>query len=157
MRIVKAVLVFFLCWVLIAVVLRFVGLYGLESLAWLLALIPAWLVYRRAAMVPAGSGGVPASSERGQPTFSWKGLDVYQNDGYFTYRGRRFEIGNVTNISYETSGNRGCMGGTYYKVHIHMKDLQTPRVTVGAGNVTHGGNDETERNYERLCIVLGCR
>lgn len=153
MRIVGTVAVFILSWLLAAIFFNFVGLYGLGNLAWLPALIPAWLFYRRDRAVIAN----PVSNDGSAATFSWKGVDVYQEQGYFTYRGHRFEIANVTNASYETSGNRGCLGGTYYKVHIHMKDMKNPRVTVGAGNVTHGGNDETERNYERLCIALGCR
>lgn len=123
----------------------------------LLAIIPAWVVYSKMGS-GAASGGeiVAAGGIAGAPTFSWKGVDVYQDQGYFTYHGRRYEIANVSRISYETSGVRGCMGGTHYKVHIHMRDLKMPRVTVGAGNITTGGNDETERNYERLGIVLGC-
>ncbi|MGY0652920.1 hypothetical protein ACW7GZ_13880 [Luteimonas sp. A537] len=159
MRLIAAVFVFFVAWVLISIVFRFVGLWGMGLFAGLLAVIPAWLVYRRVGE-GAAKGGVPAvassNSSGSAATFSWKGVDVYQDQGFFTYRGREYQIANVTRTSYETSGRHGCMGGTHYKVHIHMKDMQMPRVTIGAGNVTAGGNDDTERNYERLGIALGC-
>ena len=130
------------------------GMMGFGPVGNVVALVAAVVVFLK---VPrAGTGGEPASGVAGTPTFSWKGVDVYQDQGFFTYRGRRYEIANVSKISYETSGMRGCLGGTHYKVHIHMNDLKMPRVTVGAGNITSGGNDETERNYERLGIVLGC-
>lgn len=151
----KALVIAFVVFVAVSIVTGFMQLGWLGTLA---ALVAAAVVYSR---VPrsssAATGSEAAAGNVGAATFSWKGIDVYQDQGFFTYRGRRYEIANVIRISYETSGNRGCMGGTYYKIHIHMNDLKMPRVTVGAGNVTHGGNDETERNYERLGIVLGCR
>lgn len=149
-RIVVAGLVFLVVALILSTLL---GIFGT-----LLAIIPAWIVYARMGDgSPKGGRAVESAGIAGTPTFSWKGVDVYQDQGVFTYRGRRYEISNVSKMSYETSGHQGCMGGTHYKVHIHMRDLDMPRVTVGAGNITTGGNDETERNYERLCIVLGCR
>jgi hypothetical protein len=131
---------------------------GSGFLGLVVGLVAAVIVYMKVGSASATGGTAVASGgAAGSPTFSWKGIDVYQDEGYFTYRGRRYEISNVSRISYECPGHRSCMGGAYYKIHIHMNDLQMPRVTVGAGNVTSGGNDETERNYERLAIVLGCR
>lgn len=157
MRFIAAVVAFFVAWVLSGAVLAVVGIWPAGLLSFLLALVSAWLVYRKMAPKATGGSAIAAGSSFGAPTFSWKGVDVYQDQGFFTAGGRRFEIANVVRVSYETSGHRGCMGGTQYKVHIHMRDLETPRVTVNAGNITAGDNDETERNYERLAIVLNCR
>lgn len=152
----KRLLIAFVVFVVVSFLLQQVIPMGIIGM--LIALVPAGIVYAKMGGSSAKGGtAIVAGDAAGTSTFSWKGVDVYQDQGYFTYRGRRYEIGNVTKISYETSGVRGCMGGTYYKIHIHMNDLQMPRVTVGAGNITAGGNDETERNYERLGIVLGCR
>ncbi|MBD7987625.1 hypothetical protein H9645_06230 [Luteimonas sp. Sa2BVA3] len=151
----KAFVIAFVVFVAVSIVTGWMQLGWLGTIA---ALVVAVVVYSRVSRSSsAATGSEVAAGNAGAATFSWKGIDVYQDQGFFTYRGGRYEIANVVRISYETSGNRGCLGGTHYKIHIHMNDLKMPRVTVGAGNVTHGGNDETERNYERLGIVLGCR
>ena len=115
-----------------------------------------------AGLVVAASGGAsattsvrPKTTGLGTATFSWKGVDIYRDQGFLTFHGRRWELSQIHKVSYETSGNRGCMGGTHYTIHIHTKDLNTPRLTFTAGNVTRGGNLEVESNYERLQIAMG--
>lgn len=105
---------------------------------------------------PAAVGAPVQSHELGAPTFAWKGMAVYRDQGFLVYQGRKVALSDVTRISYETSGFRGCLGGTGYLIHVHLNNIATPRLTLRAGNITAGGNQETEQNYERLAIALGC-
>lgn len=101
-------------------------------------------------------GGAPITPANGKLTFSWKGLEVYGDDGFFCYRGRQYDISAVQSISYQTSGRQGCFGGTHYLIYVHLNDINTPRITLSSGNISHNGNRETEENYERLGIALRC-
>ena len=102
-----------------------------------------------------GAGTSVGTTKYGTPTFTYQGIDVYGDEGFLTYRGTQYPIANVTKVSYEKGAARGALGGANYSIHVHLRDIKTPRLTVKTMNLSPGGNDETEMNYERLALALG--
>lgn len=133
-----------------------IGLYGLASLVVpLVVAIFVFMKFKPSLMGTEGAEIRKKVTRHGTPTFSWKDLDVYRDQGFLIFRGRKYGLEKVTRISYETGQSRGCMGGEAYLIHVHMNDMATPRLTFVERNIFVSGNQKTVRDYERLGMALG--
>lgn len=88
-------------------------------------------------------------ASHGTPSFSWRDFAVYRDQGFLTFKGVKYLLSDVTKIEYDRRYGQAT------QIHVHVRDMKTPRLTMRVSALTAAQSAEIEDQYERLRMALG--